>query len=239
MNRKYMFGAIGLAIGFIAMFFITKSINQSEAPMTATAGGPAARTQGAPAQPNQQQMMTEVREAMDKAKNNPKDFAAQERVARMYYQIGMTEESVEYMKKAYDADATEAGKIGIQSYLGQHYYGKKNYSEAEKWFRRALEVDSTDTDVLIHLGVSFLQRTPPDPDKAVTFIQSALKQKPTDGHALGHLISAFALKKDVRGAEDAFKRLKEVEPANEMIANYESMIADLKAGKPVTIPTEN
>jgi Flp pilus assembly protein TadD len=238
-NRKYLFGAIGLAVGFIAMFFITKSINQNAPAMTASAARPAARTPGAPAgQPNQQQMMAEVREAMEKAKNSPNDFVAQATVAQMYYQIGMTEEAVEYMKKAYDANPTEAGKMGIQPYVGQHYFDKKNYQEAEKWFRRALEVDSSDTEVLVHLGVSFIQRTPPEPDKAVTFIQSALKQKPTDGHALGHLISAFALKKDTRGAEEALKRLKEAEPNNKSISTYENMIVDLKAGKAVTIPTE-
>lgn len=238
MNRKYLFGAIGLVIGFIAMFFITQSINQNAPALTASAARPAARAPGAPGQPNQQQMMAEVREAMDKAKNKPDDFVAQATVAQMYYQIGMTEEAIEYMKKAYDASPTEAGKMGIQPYVGQHYFDKKNYQEAEKWFRRALEVDSTDTDILVHLGVSFLQRTPPEPDKAVNFIQSALKQKPTDGHALGHLISAFALKKDARGAEEALKRLKEAEPNNQSISTYETMIADVKAGKSVTIPTE-
>jgi Flp pilus assembly protein TadD len=237
-NRKYLFGAIGLAVGFIAMFFITKSINQNAPAMTASAAKPAAGTPGAPGQPNQQQTMAQVREAMDKAKNNPNDFMAQANVAQMYYQIGMTEEAIEYMKKAYDASPTEAGKMNIQPYLGQHYFDMKDYQEAEKWFRRALEFDSADTEVLVHLGVLFIQRTPPEPDKAVTFIQSALKQKPKDGHALGHLISAFALKKDARRAEEALKRLKEAEPNNKSISTYETMIVDVKAGKSVTIPTE-
>ena len=239
MNRKYLFGVAGLAVGFIAMFFVTKSINKNAAaPITSSNRPAAARPAGAPGQPNQQQMMGEVREAIEKAKSSPKDFEAQARVAGMYYQIGMTQEAVEYMKKAYDIDSTASGKMGIQSYVAQYYFEKKDYTEAEKWFRHAIEVEPDNTDLLVHLGVVFIQRTPPDPDKALNFIQSALKQNPKDGHALGHLISAFALKKDARGAEEAFKRLKEAEPNNQMIPNYEKMIADLKAGKPVTIPTE-
>ena len=239
MNRKYLFGGAGLALGFIAMFFITKSINKNAAPpVTSPNRAGAARPAGAQGQPNQQQMMGEVREAIEKAKTSPNDFEAQARVAGMYYQIGMVDEAVEYMKKAYDVNSTEAGKMGIQPYVAQYYFDKKEYPEAERWFRRAIEVEPNDTELLVHLGVTFIQRTPPDPDKAVNFIQSALKQKPKDAHALGHLISAFALKKDARGAEEAFNRLKEAEPNNQMIPNYEKMVADLKAGKPVTIPTE-
>lgn len=241
MNRKYLFGVAGLAISFIVVFFATKTYNESKknaAPASSSNKPAAARPAGAPGQPNQQQMMGEVREAIEKAKSSPNDFESQARVAGMYYQVGMVDEAVEYMKKAYDISSTEAGEMGIQPYVAQYYFDKKNYAEAEKWFRRAIEAEPNDTELLVHLGVTFIQRTPPDPDKALNFIQSALKQKPKDGHALGHLISAFALKKDVRGAEEAFNRLKEAEPNNQMIPNYEKMIADLKAGKPVTIPTE-
>ncbi|HJQ70598.1 MAG TPA: tetratricopeptide repeat protein [Blastocatellia bacterium] len=237
MNRKYLFGAIGLAVGFIAMFFITQAINENEPAVTAGVS-PAASRSGAPAPPNQQAVMAEVQAARDRARDNPNDFKAQAMVASMYYEINKYDDAVEYMKKAYDADPAEAGKLGIQPFIAQHYFDKKNYAEAEKWFRRALEVDPENTEVLIHLGVTLIQKTPPDPGKAITFIQSALKTKPNDGHALGHLISAFALKKDARGAEDTLKRLKEAEPNNQMIRDYETMVADLKAGKPVTIPTE-
>lgn len=239
MNRKYLFGAIGLAVGFIAMFFVTRSINQSEAAMTPPGSGPAARTQGGTAPPNQQQMMGEVSSIIEKAKSNPKDFEAQLAAAEAYLQIRQMEKGIEFVKNAVEADPKEAAEYKLQNFMAQYYSRQKNYAEAEKWYRRWIEVAPDDGDALVHLGQNFLERTPPEPDKAVTYIQAALKANPKDGHALGHLISAFALKKDVRGAEDAFKRLKEVEPANKMIADYESMIADLKAGKPVTIPTEN
>jgi tetratricopeptide (TPR) repeat protein len=239
LNRKYLFGAIGLGVSFIAMFFFTKTINQSAPPASASANRPAARTQGGAAQPNQQQMMADVRETIEKANNNPTDFEAQLAAAETYLQIRQTEKGIEYVKKAIEANPKEAATYGLQNFMATYYSRQKNYAEAEKWYRRLIEVAPEDSNALVHLGQNFLERTPPEPDKAVMYIQSALKLKPDDGHALGHLISAFALKKDVRRAEDTFNRLKEVEPANKMIPDYESMIADLKAGKPVTIPTEN
>ena len=238
MNRKHLFGAIGLAVGFIAMFFVTRSINQSEAAMTSTAGGPASRTQSAASQPNQQQMMGDVSSILEKAKNNPTDFRAQMAAGEAHLEIRQVEKAIQFFKKAVEIDPKEAARIGLLDSMAQYYSRQKNYAEAEKWYRRLIEVDPKNSDALVHLGEHFLERTPPELDKAVTYIQSALSLNPKDGHALGHLISAFALKKDVRGAEDAFKRLKEVEPNNQTILTYESMIADLKAGKPITIPTE-
>ena len=235
MNRKYLFGAIGLAVGFIAMFFITRSINQNAPTTAASADRPAA---GATGQPNQQQMMGQVSGILEKAKNNPTDFEAQVAAAEAYLQIRQVEKGIEFVKKAIDVNPKEAAEIGLQNFMAQYYSRQKNYAESEKWYRRLIEVAPDDSDALVHLGQNFLERTPPDPDKAIMYIQSALKQKPDDGHALGHLITAFALKKDIRGAEQSFNRLKASEPNNQMIANYESMIADLKAGKPITIPAE-
>ena len=220
------------------MFFVTRSINQSEAAITSPAGGPAPRTQGAASQPNQQQMMGEVSAVIERAKNNPTDFEAQLAAAEAYLQIRQMEKGIEFVKKAIEADPKEAATYKLQNFMAQYYSRQKNYTESEKWYRRWIEVAPDDGDALVHLGQNFLERTPPEPDKAITYIQSALKLNPKDGHALGHLISAFALKKDVSKAEDTFKRLKEVEPANEMISKYDILIADLKAGKPITIPTE-
>ncbi len=239
MNRKYLFGVGGLIIGFIAMFFVTTTINKNAvAPVTASNRPGMARPGGATGQPNQQQMMGDIRETLEKAKNNPKDFEAQVAAAEAYLQIQQVEKAVEFVRQGIEADPKEAAHLGLHNFMAQYYSRRKNYPEAEKWYRRLIEVAPDDGDALVHLGQNFLERTPPEPDKAVIYIQSALKLNPKDGHALGHLVSAFALKKDTRGAEEAFKRMKEAEPDNQMIPDYEKVIADLKAGKPVTIPAE-
>jgi len=122
--------------------------------------------------------------------------------------------------------------------MGQYYFEQKNYSEAETWFNRAIKADPNEADLYVALAETYVQREPPQPDQAITQLQQALKVDPKSGHALGHLVEAYALKKDARNAEDAFNRLKTTDPTNQRIAVLETMVADLKAGKAVSIPKE-
>jgi tetratricopeptide (TPR) repeat protein len=193
---------------------------------------------GAAGGQNQQGMMASVAQTIEKAKSNPKDFQAQLEAAQVQAQIGRTKEAVEFLLVAYDADPAATGKTGAFPFMGQYYFEDKNYDEAEKWFRRAVEADPADADVFVELGAIQLQRQPPSPDKAIKEIEQALKINPKSGHALGHLIDAYLMKKDAAQAEASLAKLKEAEPKNQRIASYDEQVANLKAGKPVTIPKE-
>lgn len=239
MNKnKYLFGLIGLALGFIVSFFITQSINKSN---TGTTVGAQTAAMGGGAQsggPSQQQMMESVRETLEKAKNNPNDFEAQVNAARQFVQISQIDKSIEYLKRAFEINPTEAGNLGIQPFLGQYYFEQKDYIESEKWFRLALESEADKAPVYVEIGSTYILRNPPEPDKAIENLQAALAINDKDGHAIGHLIEAYLLKKDAAQAENTLNRLKEAEPGNKRITLYQNLLADLKAGKPVSIPGE-
>lgn len=238
MNRnKYLVGLIGLALGFIAGFFVTQSINRSGAGAAAAPGtsGVQGKTSG---QQGQQGMMADVQATLERAKNNPSDFEAQIEAARKYYQIGRVGETVEYLLKAYELNPAQTSKLGAFPLIGQWYFEQKKYEEAETWFRRAIETDPKDPDVFVILAETLNLRTPPDPTKAIQELQNALKIDPKNGHAFVHLIDAYLLKKDARLADEMLAKLKEVDPANQKIASYQASIADLKAGRPVTLPKE-
>ncbi|HKY06292.1 MAG TPA: tetratricopeptide repeat protein [Blastocatellia bacterium] len=230
MNRnKYLFGLIGLALGFIVSFFWTQSYNKSTAvTMPASAGA-----QGG--QPNQQGMMADVSATLEKAKNNPKDFEAQVDAARTFFQIGRIPDAIEYLKRAYEVKPDD---INVTANIGILYSEQKDYAEAEKWFRRAIEISPDESELYVELGATFIQREPAQPDKAVEELQRALRIDGKNSHALGHLIEAYLLKKDARLAEETLARLRETEPASPKIATYQTLIADVKAGRPVTVPKE-
>jgi tetratricopeptide (TPR) repeat protein len=233
-KNKYLFALIGLLAGFLASYYATKSINESDAnTATRTSAGAPAGGQ------NQQAMMGDVRAILDKAKNNPQDFQAQIEAASVHAQIGRSKEAAELLEKAYQINPAELGKLeGAISFIGQHYLEEKKFEEAEKWFRRAVEADPTQTEPHIEMAKVFLLREPPAPDKAIAPLEKALQLQPKNGHALGHLIEAHLLKKDARAAESALSRLQGAEPNNKRIAIYQNLLADLKAGKPITIPKE-
>jgi tetratricopeptide (TPR) repeat protein len=230
-NKKIMVGSAGLVLGFIVSFLATREINRSGAgAVGAVASSPTVSTGG------EQAMMGQVRETIERAKNNPNDFSAQIAAARVYDQIGRTGETVEFLKRAYEINPTEANKLNIPPYIAQYYFDQKNYVEAEAWFRRALEGKPDDPDLLTEIGATFIERQPPDPDKAIQYIQSALKINPKDSHALRHLVEAYLRKKDARMAEEALNRLKEAEPNNQAISALQSQIEALKTSRVLGAP---
>jgi len=182
--------------------------------------------------------MGQVAQVIEKAKTSPDDFQAQVEAARVFNQIGRVGETVEYLKKAYNIDAGKFNQLGAAGFIGQYYVDQKNYVEAEQWFNRAIKAEPNEADLYVALGETFVQREPPQPDQAIAQLQQALKIDPKSGHALGHLIEAYALKKDARAADDALSRLKEADPTNQRISTLTTLVGDLKAGKPVSIPKE-
>jgi tetratricopeptide (TPR) repeat protein len=147
-------------------------------------------------------------------------------------------ETVEYLKKAYAIDSAKFAELKAAGFLGQYYFEQKDYPEAETWFNRAIKADPNEADLYVALAETYVQREPAQPDQAITQLEQALKVDPKNGHALGHLIEAYALKRDARGAEDALKRLKESDPTNQRMSVLETLVTDLKAGKAVSIPKE-
>ena len=241
MNKnKYLIAGIGLAVGFIVSFFWTQSFNKNNAAPATTAAstGMPGGASGASGSGGQQAMMGQVQQVIEKAKSNPNDFQSQVEAAKIFNQIGRVPETVDYLKKAYAIDANKFNELGAAGFLGQYYFEQKDYAEAETWFNRAIKAEPNEADLYVALAETYVQREPPQPDQAVAQLQQALKIDAKSGHALGHLVEAYALKKDARAAEDTLNRLKETDPTNQRLSTLESLVADLKAGKPVSIPKE-
>ena len=237
MNKnKYLAGLVGLAIGFGVAFYFTQKINREGSSITT---GQASGIPGAAAGPGgQQAMMGQVQQTIERAKSHPKDFDAQVDAARVFFQISRAAETVEYLERAHDIDPARFSELKADALIGQHYAEQKKYAESEIWFNRAIKAEPGEAGLYVALAETYVQREPPLPDRAIEQIQLALKIDPKDGHALRHLIEAYALKKDARAAEETLKRLKETEPTSEDISKLETLVADLKSGRPVTISKE-
>lgn len=235
-SKKIIIGLVGLVVGFVASFLWTRDYNAKGAGASAAASQ-STRTSGGDIG-NQQQMMTAVRRIIEKAKNNPKDFQAQLEAASAFDQIGRGTETVEYLKKAYEISPAEAARQQVPAYLGDWYMKQRSYGEAEAWFRRSLEHEPNNPELMRELGTTFIEREPADVERGIQYIQSALKLSPKDAHALLHLVQAYLIKKDAALAEDALRRLKQADPNGQNIKIFETQVENLKAGRPVTVPKE-
>lgn len=235
-RKKILFGLIGLTLGITIGFFWTKDYNSRNA--TASAEGTRNGGRAATGGPNQQAMMANVRETLEKANNNPKDFEAQIAAASLYDQIGRTAEAIEFMKRAYEINGPEAAKLNIPAFLGDWFMKQHNYQESEQWFRHALEYEPNDSELLTELGATFVEREPPNIDKGVQYLEAALKSNPKNGHTLMHLTQVYLIKKDAKSAEEWLGRLKQADSKNQNIAQLETQVEALKAGRPVKVPKE-
>jgi tetratricopeptide (TPR) repeat protein len=223
-------------LGFIVSFIWTRDYNKRNAVVASPSGTQAAA--GAAGGDNQKAMMGQIKEMMDKAKNNPKDNNPQLEVASAYHTIGRTKEAVEYLTKAIEINPKDEQAAGICGYIANYYFEQKAYPDAEKWYRKVSEINPSIPDAYVEVAATYLERQPPNPDKAIEEIQHALSLDPKNPHALEHLTEAYALKKDARGADDAIARLKQSDPSNKRLSQLQNMVSDLKAGKAVSVPKE-
>ena len=239
MNKtKLLFGLAGLMVGFAVSFLWAKSINKSGYTKTTSDSSMGAPAAGGSSAGGPQAAMGSVQKKIENAKNNPNDFNAQVDAASVFAQIGRTAEAVPYLEKAFNLDAAQSVKLGIPPYIAQYYSSVNNYAESEKWYRKDLQAKPDDYEAMIELGATFIQREPPDPDKAIDYLQSALKGNPRDAHALMHLTEAYLVKKDARAAEETLGRLKTADASNNNISNLQTQLDALKAGRPVVIPKD-
>lgn len=229
MNKQnILFTLIGLFAGFIGGFVLANNINRSSAFQTPVAQIPS----GAPNSPQTQSvdikenqggaMVPEVAATLDKAQNEPNNFAAQIQAGQMYARIQNTEKANEFLQRAV---AVHQDKFDDLATLGNGFFDLKNYDEAEKWYTKALEKNPDDVDVRTDLGSSFMERANPDMDRAIKEYQTALTKDANHENTLYNLSLALMRKGDAAGAQDALDKLEKANSASPLIPKLKQKLS--------------
>lgn len=237
---KTIYFLVGLFAGLIVGFFVTNHLNTKGTGLANST--PAGATQlpsgNLPAdhppveggQAGAGGMQPVVREAIQKAKDNPDDFDAQMRAAAMYYQIQMYDKALEFLERA--------NKIKPDNYdsvlaLANVTYDAGKYAEAVPLYERAIQMKPEDANVRTELGSTY--HSIGEEEKAVAEFRRALTYDPKNERALHNLAHVLLEKGDARGAEDAITKLNEANPQYQGLAKLRTDLNDLKTkGK---IPT--
>src|SRR5207248_6034573 len=82
-----------------------------------------------------QQMLASVQTAMKQARENPNDFDAQLTAAKLEYQIGRYDQSIEYLLKA---NQLKPDNLDVVAMLGEANMDAKHWDTAAKWYRAVL-----------------------------------------------------------------------------------------------------
>jgi Flp pilus assembly protein TadD len=199
---NFLFGIIGVLLGFIGGFLLAGNITQREAAMRTN---PVSAQAGQNLPPNHppiagdqtggeggQQMLASVQTAMKQARENPNDFEAQLTAAKLEYQIGRYDQAIEYLlaaNKIKPTDFDTLAMLGVANLDGGHF------EVAEKWYKAALQM------------------------------------KPNDMPTLDGLCAALLSKGDVKGAEEQMNKLAKIDPTNQDLPQFREKLSQLKSGK--------
>jgi tetratricopeptide (TPR) repeat protein len=109
------------------------------------------------------------------------------------------------------------------------YYQIQRYDQAIEFLQKANQLQPTDYQTLVTLGVVNLDAG--HYDTAEKWYRAAMKLKQDDTMVLSGLAAATLQKGDAKAAEDAIAQLEKVDPNSVDLPQFRDKLASLKAGK--------
>ncbi|MDQ3819000.1 MAG: tetratricopeptide repeat protein, partial [Acidobacteriota bacterium] len=158
--------------------------------------------------------MQSVQEAINQAKSDQTNFAAQMKAADYAYQVQRFDDAIQFLQRAKQLQPDSYEAI-VQ--LGNVNFDANRFEEAEKWYTAALQKKPEDVNVRTDLGLTFLLREPANLDRAITEFRSSLEREPKHIQTLQNLTVALTRKGDAAQARTVLAKLEEVSPGNPAI----------------------
>lgn len=214
MKNPVVFGIFGLIIGLVVGFFGANTLNRSnvaQQPAGATPGMTLPGTQ-LPAGGQQQpggQMMPDVAEAIEKAKNEPDNIEAQVKVGDMYSQIQRFDKAAEFYERAANIKPDDFDTV-IRA--AGNFFEARQFENAAKYYEKALQIKPGDIDARTDLGATYLERQSPDIDRGIQEFQKSLELNPKHEPTLFNLAVAYNKKGDKESFQGTLARLEAVDP---------------------------
>jgi tetratricopeptide (TPR) repeat protein len=233
MNKdSILMGIIGLLLGLIVGFMFANAINQRGNVGAVVAPG-AQQTQALPpnhppvaanTEPTGPDMQT-VQDAINLAKSDQNNFAAQMKAADYTDQAQRYDEAIQFLRRANQLQPDNYEAI-VQ--LGNANFDANHYEEAEKWYTAALQKKADDVNVRTDLGLTFMLREPANLDRAITEFRASLERDPVHLQTLQNLTVALTRKGDAAQARVMLAKLEEVSPGNPAITTLRADIDKLQ-----------
>lgn len=228
-KENILFAIVGLLLGFMVGFFFANSVNQgamspaATTAQSATAGLPA----GHPAVPGAGGgSIPEVQAAIDKAKQNPGDFDSQVKAAELYYQIQRFDGAIEFLKKANELRPDD---YDVLVNLANANFDAGRYEDAEKTYTKALEKKPDDLNVRTDLGLTFMFRDQPKPERAIQEFKRVLEANPNHVQALQNLTVAYTKTSDKTSATATLAKLEQADATNSAIPKLREEIEKIES----------
>jgi len=121
-------------------------------------------------------------------------------------------------KKCISIISLDHKNIDAYKKLGQVYLEQKNYDNARETFKHILKLNPDDVETIIDLGSLHKQRG--ENDEALANFRRAVELESTNPKNLDFLIEMSIIVKNKDLAEETLKKLREVNPENQKLAEF-------------------
>jgi Flp pilus assembly protein TadD len=228
-RENILIGIIGVLAGVIIGYIGTNHINRTNTatnPSTSpgqSESGASAPADHPPADGAAGGQQADVMAAIELAKREPANFDAQIEAAGLFRQIDRHEQALEYYDRAYQIKPRD---FNLLVKLGDTNFDLERYEEAERWYQTALKLEPKDATVRMDLGLTYHLRRGRDLNKAIAEYRKALDYDPRHEKALQNLTAALIENGDKTAARASLKRLEEVNPANQALAQFRDRLKE-------------
>src|SRR5215212_1016766 len=216
-RENVLFGIIGVLLGVIVGYVFATNLNRQGPPPRApvTAAMPVGEELPADHPPIPPDAGSEIRAGdsgedaalVEKAQAAPNDFEAQMKAAEVHYRNRRFDEAIELLTRANQLRPDNRETVVA---LGNANFDSGRYEAAEKWYTAALVKDPKDINVRTDLGLTFLVREPPAPDRAIEEFRRSLQINPRHEQTLQNMTVALLKKGSYAEADSTLKKLAEV-----------------------------
>lgn len=167
-NRKQTaIGIVGIVIGFILGFFVAKGVTSP------VETGVAAQSNTLPENHPSPQVMAQVEQLTNQAKQNPEDRETRLKLGNFFYDMGRFDAAIPWYEEALALDPTD---VLVSTDLGTSYLYVGNVSKALEQYQKSLKIDPDHPQTLQNLGIAYF--TTGEYQKAIDVWERLLKAHP-------------------------------------------------------------
>lgn len=224
-KQSVLIGIVCLIAGLVIGFFTANSINRNaliQQPVSQNQMNAPFLNQPANSQIQPSGMLSDVQEKLDKANNEPQNFAAQMNAGDLFAQIGRYDKAFEFYERGVKLNPNNF-QANVQ--LANAYFDSRQFENAEKYYTKALEINPNDVNARTDLGTTFVERQNPDYPRAIKEFQTVLEINPNHEPTLYNLGVAHYRMGDTENAQKILSRLEQVNSNSPLAGRLRQVIS--------------
>lgn len=237
MKKNALSLGVGVAVGIVAGFLFANYYTRTGGMDSRSTASVLSPTGPSPenSQPGQTLTPEEIKSKLDIAENRPDDTKYQKQLGLALYAYGASKGDADVIRKSMvplsrvlDADPKDREVLVAvgNAHFDIGYISKDDgsYVTARTFYARAIALNPGDAGVLVDIGLTYALLAKPDHRAAIAEYEKALTASPDHERTLQMMVESQLSSGDKGAAGKYLARLKERNPRNPLIADFEQRV---------------